>query len=52
LALFPTAISVIVPSPKTLCLTLSPMSKFSIYFINLSMVFLPSSDSEKWEIIR
>ena len=52
LALFPSAISVIVPSPKTLCLTLSPMSKFSIYFINLSMVFLPSSDSEKWEIIR
>ena len=27
LALFPSAISVIVPSPKTLCLTLSPMSK-------------------------
>ena len=30
LALFPSAISVIVPSPKTLCLILSPMSKFSI----------------------
>jgi len=31
LALFPSAISTIVPSPKTLCLTLSPMSKFAIY---------------------
>ena len=30
LALFPSAISIIVPSPKTLCLILSPMSKFSI----------------------
>ena len=30
LALFPSAISVIVPSPKTLCLTLSPMSKSAI----------------------
>jgi len=35
MALFPTAISVIVPSPKTLCLTLSPMSKFSIYLFLL-----------------
>ena len=31
LALFPSAISTISPSPKTLCLTLSPMSKFAIY---------------------
>ena len=30
LALFPSAIFVIVPSPKTLCLTLSPMSKSAI----------------------
>ena len=52
LALFPSAISIIVPSPKSLCLTLSPMSKLAIYFINLSMVFLASSDSAKWEIIR
>ena len=35
LALFPTAISVIVPSPKTLCLTLSPMSKSAIYLFLL-----------------
>ena len=31
LALFPSAISIIVPSPKTLCLTLSPMSNSAIY---------------------
>ena len=37
LALFPSAISVIVPSPKTLCLTLSPMSKFSIYLSSFFM---------------
>jgi len=37
LALFPSAISVIVPSPKTLCLTLSPMSKSAIYLSSLSM---------------
>ena len=30
LALFPESISIIVPSPKTLCLTLSPMSKFAM----------------------
>ena len=52
LALFHSTISTIVPSPKSLCLTLSPMSKLTIYFINLSMVFLASSDSAKWEIIR
>jgi len=37
LALFPSAISVIVPSPKTLCLTLSPMSKFAIYLSSFFM---------------
>ena len=37
LALFPSAISIIVPSPKTLCLTLSPMSKFSIYLSSFFM---------------
>ena len=37
LVLFPSAISVIVPSPKTLCLTLSPMSKFSIYLSSFFM---------------
>ena len=52
LSLFPASISTISPSPKSLCITLSPMENFAIYFINLSMVFLPSSDSEKWEIIR
>ena len=52
LALFPASISTISPSPKSLCLTLAPMSKLAIYFINLSMVFLASSDSAKWEIIR
>ena len=31
LALFPASISTIVPSPKTLCVTLSPMSNFAIY---------------------
>jgi len=31
LALFPESISIIVPSPKTLCLTLSPRAKFAIY---------------------
>ena len=35
LALFPSAISVIVPSPKTLCLILSPMSKSAIYLFLL-----------------
>ena len=52
LALSPESISTISPSPKTLCLLLSPISKFAIYFINLSMVFLASSDSAKVEIIR
>jgi len=37
LALFPSAISVIVPSPKTLCLILSPMSNSAIYLSSLSM---------------
>jgi len=37
LALFSSAISIIVPSPKTLCLTLSPMSKFSIYLSSFFM---------------
>ena len=37
LALFPSAISVIVPSPKTLCLTLSPISKFAIYLSSFFM---------------
>ena len=36
LALCPTLISIIVPSPKTLCLTLSPMSN-AIYLSSLSM---------------
>ena len=35
LALFPSAISVIVPSPKTLCLILSPMSNVAIYLFLL-----------------
>jgi len=34
LALLPASISTIVPSPKTLCLTLSPMSKSAIYLSN------------------
>ena len=37
LAIFPSAISIIDPSPKTLCLTLSPMSKFSIYLSSFFM---------------
>ena len=37
LALFPSAIFVIVPSPKILCLTLSPISKSAIYLSSLSM---------------
>ena len=51
LALCPSAISVIVPSPKTLCLTLSPMSKSAIYFISLSKVSLASPESAKCSII-
>ena len=43
LALFPSAISVIVPSPKTLCLTLSPMSKFA-------MISLPNRLSKKYQV--
>jgi len=37
LALFPSAISIIVPKPKTLCTTLSPMSKFAIYLSSFFM---------------
>ena len=37
LALFPASISIIVPSPKTLFTTLSPMSKSAIYLSSLSM---------------
>ena len=37
LALLSSAISVIVSSPKILCLTLSPMSKFSIYLSSFFM---------------
>ena len=37
LALFPSAISTISPSPKTLCLILSPMSNSAIYLSSLSM---------------
>jgi len=43
LALFPSAISTIVPSPKTLCLTLSPMSNFA-------MISLPISLSKKYQV--
>ena len=51
LALFPSAISVIVPSPKSLCTTLSPMSKFAIYLCSSSKVFLASSSLAKYSII-
>ena len=43
LALFPSAISVIVPSPKTLCSTLSPMSKSAI-------ISLPIRLSKKYQV--
>ena len=43
LALFPESISTIVPSPKTLCLTLSPMSNFA-------MISLPISLSKKYQV--
>ena len=43
LALFPSAISVIVPSPKSLCITLSPMSYFA-------MIRLPISLSKKYQV--
>ena len=43
LALFPESISTIVPSPKTLCLTLSPMSKFA-------MISLPIRLSNKYQV--
>ena len=39
LALFPESISTIVPSPKTLCLTLSPMSNFAIYLSSFFIYF-------------
>ena len=35
LSLFPVSISTISPSPKTLCITLSPMENFAIYLFLL-----------------
>ena len=60
LALFPTAISVIVPSPKTLCLTLSPMPKSAIYLFlliyanitrmaNMMMTIICTGMPNNWE---
>ena len=46
LALFPSAISVIVPSPKTLCLTLSPMENVAIYKF-LIFVIMPKFNNNK-----
>ena len=36
LSLFPVSISTISPSPKTLCITLSPMENFAIYLFSSS----------------
>jgi hypothetical protein len=35
LSLFPASISTISPSPKSLCITLSPMENFAIYLFLL-----------------
>ena len=37
LSLFPVSISTISPSPKTLCITLSPMENFAIIYFSLCM---------------
>ena len=37
LSLFPASISTISPSPKTLCITLSPMENFAIIYFSLCM---------------
>ena len=47
LSLFPVSISTISPSPKTLCITLSPMENFAIYLSSLSPVSPASPESAK-----
>ena len=42
LSLFPASISTIVPSPKSLCITLSPMENFAFIYFSLCMPSLPT----------